>query len=517
MKKISTLTGNSIPQLLMASEDAWHRKDFQGCLDILQRANRLAPGNIKIMLQLGRFHGLRYDYETAEKYFEQALRLTPRKAETLVQIADNCQFFRKLEISERFLQRAVELPDTPVQSFAMLAELHERFRRLAEAGEIVERALKIHPGAPTLLLIRSRLERLTGNLDAAEATMRSFITKPLPSISLHSQCWYELGTNLDRQGRYDEAMAAFVNAKNPLRPQQGPLLSQLKLLHDRFKIIESSVSRESFQRWFGAMPDLTPPRPLAFLCGHARSGTTLLEQVLDAHPDIISEEETDIFFDEVFAPLKRAAPPEATMVPILEATNIPTLQRLRSTYFDIMERSLGEKINGRILVDKNPGRTFWIPALVRVFPEIKLLVALRDPRDIVMSGFMLAHPHPLNPATASLLTLEGAAHHYVDSMSIWRTFRTMLEGHYLEIRYEDMVADLEPVARKTLDFLGATWDDRVLGFDEHARHKVVRSPTYADVTQKVYKRARGRWRNYQKYLEPCLPILEPLVKAFGYG
>jgi len=57
---------------------------------------------------------------------------------------------------------------------------------------------------------------------------------------------------------------------------------------------------------------------------------------------------------------------------------------------------------------------------------------------------------------------------------------------------------------------------RVLGFDEHARKKAVRSPTYADVTQPVYKRARGRWLNYQKYLEPHLGKLEPFVKAFGY-
>jgi hypothetical protein len=87
---------------------------------------------------------------------------------------------------------------------------------------------------------------------------------------------------------------------------------------------------------------------------------------------------------------------------------------------------------------------------------------------------------------------------------------------WLEVRYEDMVADLEPVARKALNFLGVPWDDQVLAFHETARKKIVRSPTYADVTQPVYQRARGRWRNYQKYLEPYLARLEPLVKAFGY-
>ena len=79
-----------------------------------------------------------------------------------------------------------------------------------------------------------------------------------------------------------------------------------------------------------------------------------------------------------------------------------------------------------------------------------------------------------------------------------------------------MVEDLESVARRTLEFLELPWDDQVLGFDEHARKKLVRSPTYADVTQKVFSRARGRWRNYQKYLEPHLDTLEPHLKALGY-
>ena len=91
-----------------------------------------------------------------------------------------------------------------------------------------------------------------------------------------------------------------------------------------------------------------------------------------------------------------------------------------------------------------------------------------------------------------------------------------MPGRYLEIRYEDMVEDLESVSRKTLDFLGVPWDAGVLNFDEHARQKPVRTPNYADVTRPVFKTAAGRWRNYQKYLEPYLEKLEPFVKAFGY-
>jgi hypothetical protein len=175
---------------------------------------------------------------------------------------------------------------------------------------------------------------------------------------------------------------------------------------------------------------------------------------------------------------------------------------------------LGQPIGDRLLIDKNPSLTFLIPPFIRIFPETKLLIALRDPRDVVLSCFM--QPIRTGQGSAAYLRIQSTVEEYAAMMSLWQTLRPMLEGRYLEVRYEDMVEDLESVARRTLEFLGVPWDARVLGFDEHARQKVVRSPTYADVTQPVYKRAVGRWRNYQKYLEPQLAKLEPFVKAFGY-
>jgi hypothetical protein len=191
------------------------------------------------------------------------------------------------------------------------------------------------------------------------------------------------------------------------------------------------------------------------------------------------------------------------------------LQQARATYFRFMELSLSQPIGERLLIDKNPSLTFLIPALIRVFPEIKLLVALRDPRDVCMSCFMQPF-FQLGQTSSAYLTLEGTAEEYLSVMGVWRAIAPLMKNPFLEVRYEDMVDDLEAVARRTLDFLGVPWDAKVLGFDEHARQKVVRSPTYADVAKPVFKTAVGRWRNYQKYLEPHLSKLEPFAKAFGY-
>ena len=105
---------------------------------------------------------------------------------------------------------------------------------------------------------------------------------------------------------------------------------------------------------------------------------------------------------------------------------------------------------------------------------------------------------------------------YASVMGLWRLLLPRMKNACLEVRYEDMVVDLEGTVRRTLGFLGVGWDERVLRFYEHARTKPVRSPTYADVTKPVYRSAVGRWRNYQKHLEPYLRGLEPFVEAFGY-
>jgi tetratricopeptide (TPR) repeat protein len=514
MKRQTIIASGSIDRMLQAAEAAWERGDFPVCIEMLQRASNLAPSNTGILLRLGRIHGLRYDYAAAELCFEQALRFAPKKIEMLTAIADQCENFRNPSIGEHYLRRAVEQPETTALACIKLAELCERLRRLPEAAELVERGLKLHPTFPAALLISARLERLAGRFESAEAVLHSFLTQPQPNSWVLVQAWYELATIQDRQAKYDEAMTAFLQAKDLLRPHASQLLTEAKLFRARLKIMESNISAEIIQRWINIAPKFTPPHRLALLCGYARSGTTLLEQVLDSHPDIVSSEESQVFLYDAFFPLKRRLPQETYMLPVLEGADVTALQQARTAYFRGMELSLGSPISGRLLVDKNPDYIRMIPAFVRIFPETKFLIALRDPRDVVMSCFMQAQP--LNPATAEDLTLADATTRYVETMNLWRTLSPLISEHYLEIRYEDMVDSLESVAHKTLKFLGVPWDNRVLGFAEHAKKKLVRSPTYADVTQPVYKRAVGRWRNYQKYLEPHLEKLEPFVKAFGY-
>jgi tetratricopeptide (TPR) repeat protein len=455
-------------------------------------------------------HGVRHDYAAAERCFEQAVRVSPRKTEALALAGANSRDFRNPDLTERYFRRAVEQADASPELLADLAEIYERLRRRDEAAALIERALRLNPGSAAARLVHARLEHQAGRPEQAEQLLRSL--PPGAQSFLRIRYAYELGHLLDRQGRYDEAMVAFLEAKSLLRPQAERSIAELKIVRARIEHVTRNLSANLFQSWQDVA--FQPVRQLALLGGHPRSGTTLLEQVLDAHPQIISAEETEIFHNDAYAPLLRGHPDDTAMLDGLAGTTAEQLEQSRRNYFQAMELSLGQPLAGRLLVDKNPSYTFLIPGFVRIFPEARLLIALRDPRDVALSCFM--QNLPLNQSGAAFLNLESTAAEYAALMNVWLTLKPLLKNPWCEIRYEDMVADLESVARRTLEFLGVPWDERVLGFDRHAREKTVRSPTYADVTQPVYKRAVGRWRNYQKYLEPHLEKLEPFVKAFGY-
>jgi hypothetical protein len=124
---------------------------------------------------------------------------------------------------------------------------------------------------------------------------------------------------------------------------------------------------------------------------------------------------------------------------------------------------------------------------------------------------------PLNATSVNYLSLEGTAKKYAASMRAWLKIRGMLRNPWIEIRYEDMVTDLEGQARKVLDFLELPWDEQVLEYHRRAQRKHVHSPTYESVTKPIYTSSVARWRNYATQLEPYMEILQPYVEAFGYS
>jgi hypothetical protein len=101
-------------------------------------------------------------------------------------------------------------------------------------------------------------------------------------------------------------------------------------------------------------------------------------------------------------------------------------------------------------------------------------------------------------------------------MTVWRKLSELIASPFLELKYEDAVANLEREARRALAFLDLPWEESVLKYRERLKTKAVGSPTYEAVSQPLYTRAIGRWKNYEEFLHPILPILQPSIEAFAY-
>jgi tetratricopeptide (TPR) repeat protein len=504
----------AIQRLYHEAEQAWANQDYQKGISLIEKATRKEPRNPALVLDLARAYGKRYDFPAAQRCIDKALQISPDRTHTLGEAGRICMEFDNVDMALPYFERATQKKGVNIGVLATLADVYFRDKRINEGAELIARARQIDRNDPRVLLEEAKLTQMRGNNQQAESLFRDLLKNPASSVPVRIRALYDLAAILDRDGRYDDAMTALLEVKALERPHSGPYVATLQHMQNRAKEMEQTITTSVMDRWRSDAARLEPVRRIALLCGHPRSGTTLLEQVLDAHSDIISAEETRLMHDEAYLPLIRDFPEGTSVLQALDSVPLSIVAQARENYFHCAELLLGNKIGGRLLLDKNPSLNLMIPMVVRVFPETKFLIALRDPRDVIISCLMQALP--LTPISCAYLSLEGTVSQYVNVMGFWLEMLTRIGNQWKYIRYEEMIDDLPAVAHSVLDFLGLAFEENVLKFYEHARTKRVNSPSHADVQKPLYRTAVGRWRNYQKYLDPYLTRLEPFLKVFNY-
>jgi hypothetical protein len=323
-----------------------------------------------------------------------------------------------------------------------------------------------------------------------------------------------LGVVLDQLGQHDEAWRWLLEAKAQVRTITDTTL--LEKSYDeadrRRRELIAGLTPEMIRGWRQEPPATVEKFQLAFLGGHPRSGTTLLEQILDANPEALAFDEPPAFFHEV----EKQIPFKPSSSAAGQLDRLPSRQRaeMRKRYIKSLLREVPGGTSARLLLDKNPSPTMSLSLWLRVFPELKVIIALRDPRDVVVSCFFLNLT--LNATNVNFLSLERTVKHYADLMDVWLRLRDLGGFDWVESRYEDVVADVESEGRKVTEFLGLAWHSAQGNYHETARRKVLYAPTYHDVTQPVYKRAVGRWQRYAEMLSAVQSKLAPYCRAFGY-
>jgi hypothetical protein len=250
-------------------------------------------------------------------------------------------------------------------------------------------------------------------------------------------------------------------------------------------------------------------RAPVFLVGFPRSGTTLLDQILASHPEITTLEERDTLFDacEALVTPERAFDKWAAL-PAEE------IERLRAAYWDQVKTGMLGAPIGRVFVDKLPLNAILLPVIHRLFPSAKIVFALRDPRDVILSCYQ--QRFGMNAAMFQFLKLETAVVYYDAVMTLVRDARAKFPLHVHDVKYEALIGDFDATVRALLTFLGVDWHDGVRDYAATAKTRAIGTPSAAQVVRPIYASAHGKWRNYGTFLEPHLVKLEPWVQAFGY-
>jgi len=372
-----------------------------------------------------------------------------------------------------------------------------------------------HPRDDQALYFRALLLHRKKKDAEAEIVLRDLIAAGPRYPYVKYAAPHLLGVVLDQLDQYSEAMQWLIQAKAQVRTITD--IAVLERSYDdggrRRRDLLAGLTADMIRRWRQEPPASRENYQIAFLGGHPRSGTTLLEQVLDANPEVLAFDEPTAFHHEVEKQIQiRPSPPDGAS----QLDALPALRRaeMRQRYIKSLLREVPGQPKQRVLVDKNPSPTMSLNIWLRVFPELKVIIALRDPRDVIISCFFLNIM--LNATNANFLSLERTVKHYSDLMDVWLRMRELGGFEWIETRYEDVVADLEKEGRRVTEFLGLPWHGNQARSYETARRKVLYAPTYHDVTQPVYRRSINRWQRYAEALEPLQARLASYCKAFGY-
>ncbi|MDB6077503.1 MAG: Sulfotransferase protein [Akkermansiaceae bacterium] len=391
------------------------------------------------------------------------------------------------------------------------AEILERCGDFNKAREAIE---------PLLAASVARAVRLEGHILRRENRLEEAATVLERQLRDHrsGDDWrlqYELAAVLDRMGRYPEAMAVLLQAKAALRNDAAPHRDQWRRMADFQWELTHSIQPAHLRRW-REEPQLGNEPSVCLMAGFPRSGTTLVEKILGCHPGCTGTDESGIlasqFRDDI---VFGAASPSAALAEIDGFTG-DELQAGRAEYFRATAEFTGQDLEGKWIVEKEPLLTADLPLPLRLFPGSRVLMPLRDPRDVLVSFFFTIVP--LNWSSAAAISLEDSAKYYAETMRHWLHLRDMQDpSSWSECRYEELVKTPDAEIRRLCAFLDLQPVPEMFQHHQQPERLIARTPTYGDVREPVHSRSVGRWRHYAEWIEPHHGVLRPTMEAFGYA
>lgn len=506
--KVAVKAFNQDAQVLQAfSQAALAAKRPDRALTALAKAVALLPEDGDLRRTLGRLCIKQQEFAKAITHFTQVINLSPTPVPSdLVYLGDAHWAIDQISKAAEAYARAVQEDEAHLDGQLKLIRCLEFLNRLDDAETHLKIVLERAPDHVEGLFWRGCLLARRRNDVQALHLLKSIEPGDLPG-SLTVRYWFERGRSADKNLIPEEAMASFTTGNALWSERYAPLMNLKRNFTDTI-VAETKAIKNSKDRGLGVAEEtaLNQSR-LGFLVGVPRSGTTLLNQVLSGHSDVcVLEEQAHV--ENIYTQLVAM---ETQGTPI----STEDVQSLRSAYGSSVEAD-GKSGSKKLLIDKFPLNLVYIRLLRLLWPDAPIIFAMRHPYDICLSNFM--QEYRFNPAMAHFSTLEETVSTYAKVMNFWDQAGRHIDLAAHTLRYEDLVTDPEPVARRLFDYLDLPWQDQVLDTHITALSRgAIATPSYRQVSEPIHTDAVARWKRYQPWIAPYLEILDPIAKANGYS
>ncbi|HSX59301.1 MAG TPA: sulfotransferase [Tahibacter sp.] len=392
---------------------------------------------------------------------------------------------------------------------AKRAAFFERTNRLDEARALLARVPQHDESIKEeLKVLRAQIASRSGDPNEAYRLYESLVRDERVAAR-RPELFFALAKISDARGHAEQAMNWLERGHQTQMQQLRASLGTAAEL-DAMLLPPAVVSPPDYAQWLPVEGPDAENSPI-FVVGFPRSGTTLLETMLDAHPLLTCMDERPFIHNLVQEMRDRGFEYPGDLGRLDDAA----CEALRQIYWkQVREQTKAEP--GKRLVDKNPLNMTRLALIHRLFPTAKIVLAVRDPRDVVLSNYMQIFRAPAYVRMCE--RIESTAQGYAVAFDAWNAWTRVLKIDLLQTRLEDVVDDVEAFSRRLCEFLGIEWSSAMVAFHEHAaRRGYIATPSYHQVVEPVNRKGVGRWLHYSRWLEPAKVTLAPYVEQFGYA
>lgn len=460
----------------------------------LQGATQRDPGLVEAWFSLAFLHLNRNDPTQAEEALQDLCRRFPDDFRLQHKSASLLAGFGRHAVAARLYERLVELQPERAVVRQQLGMQYQKLGRFQDAAVQLRQAIALDPDSGSSYMLLANTRRAGEEDRPLQALFESGLSRPGIGPDTKACLHFGLGKLHDDWGDHDEAFGHF-QAANELRRAQAPFNRAA------WQRTVDDISRVCRQLRFRPKPDAEEGPVAGFVVGMLRSGTTLVERLLTNNSAAEGLGETE-FLDTFIQRIENY-----TGAPYPDC-----LLRLSSQDIEAISTDYRRQISigrgARLLLDKNPLNFMHIGLIALLMPEAPILHCRRDPLDLCLSIYFQDFAHARNSYAYDLGDIAAFYVGYLQLMALWDE---LLPGRLLEVEYEKLVAEPEAETRRLYHALGLHWTPEAIRPQDNPA--TISTASIWQARQPIYSHAVGRWRQYERHLEPLRAALRHVPPA----